>query len=281
MLDTIAILLPEKDFQIKYPERFNPHAWSIYNPTFGDKGLVKAFYNPTKAESAKGYKPRLTLFKKPYTERAPALWMRIEFSAPKMVFGNNFQELNGRDDFENVLTSLYSALTNMGVEVAYETLVKAKVTAIHYSKNILLERTTPCCLLIQALEKLDLSTKLDLTQTDFRNGGQMVKYHAGTYEIALYDKVKDLEQARKYGAKRGYENDYECMLDLFADHRKPEVLRFEIRLTAKKIRPLFKSLGFTQECTFDQLFNVSLSRAVLALLEDHYGWALCDEYRHE
>lgn len=263
MLDTIAIILPEHDFEIKYPERFNPHAWTIYNPMFGDKGMVKAVYNPTKAESVKGYKPRLTLFKKPYTERARALWLKIEFSAPKLVFGNNFQELNGRDDFETVLTALFRALSDMGIEVAYETLKNAKVTAIHYSKNILLERTTPCFLLIQALEKLDISTKLDLTQTDFRNGGQMVKYHAGTYEIALYDKVKDLEQACKYGAKRGIENDYECMNDLFLDKRKPEVLRFEIRLTGRKIKPLFYSLGFKQKCTLDELFNASLSRAVL------------------
>ncbi|MCK5384589.1 MAG: hypothetical protein KAJ29_03365 [Alphaproteobacteria bacterium] len=161
------------------------------------------------------------------------------------------------------MTALHRALSDMGIEVPYESLRYAKVSTIHYSKNILLERSTPCFLLIQALEKLDLSTKLDLTQTDFRNGGQMVKYHASSYEIALYDKVKDLEQAKKYGAKRGMETDYGDMADLFIDKRKPEVLRFEIRLTAKKIRPLFKTLGFTQSCTFDELFNATLSRAVL------------------
>jgi hypothetical protein len=262
MLDTIVISLPVHDFRIKHPDRFNPNAGVVFNPMFGDTGLIKAIYNPTKAEKARGYKPRLTLMKRPYTERTRSIWLKIEFSAPKLVFGNNFEELQD-NDLDTVLTALRRALTDMGIETTYEALRSARVSAIHYSKNILLERTTPCFLLIQALEKVDLSVKLDLTQTDFRNAGQMVKYHASTYEIALYDKVKDLEQASNYGDKRGIETDYGCMDNLFADKRKPEVLRFEARLTSKKIRPLFKTLGFTQDCTLNELFNASLSRAVL------------------
>lgn len=272
MLDTIAILLPEKDFRIIKPDRFNPNAGAIFNPMFGDGGLVKAVYNPTKAEKGRGYKPRLTLFKKPYTERARAIWLKIEFSAPKMTFGNNFEELRNRDDFEAVLTALHRALNDMGIETAHESLLNARVSMIHYSKNILLERSTPCFLLIQALEKLDLSGKLDLTQTDFRNGGQMVKYHANSFEIVLYDKVKDLEQATKYGAKRGAESDYGCMADLFEGQSKPEVLRFEARLTSKKIRSLFKTLGFKQNCVLTDLFSATLSRAVLL----HYWKVITD-----
>lgn len=262
MLDTIILNLPAHDFKICHPDRFHPHAGFIFNPVIGNAGLIKALYNPTKAEKARGYKPRLTLMRKPYTEYAHSIWLKIEFSAPKLVFGNNFEELR-HGDLDTVLTALHDALIEMGIKTAYETLRSTRVSAIHYSKNILLEHSTPCFLLIQALEKLDLSTKLDLTQTDFRNGGQMVKYHASTYEIALYDKVKDLEQASKYGDKRGIETDYGCMDDLFTDKRKPEVLRIEARLTAKKIRPLFKTLGFTQDCTLNDLFNASLSRAVL------------------
>lgn len=263
MLDTIVITLPEKDFRIVKPERFNPNAWAVFNPVFGDTGLIKAIYNPTKAEKARGYKPRLTLFKRPFTERARAIWLKIEFSAPKMIFGNNFEELRDRGDLDAVVSGLLRALTDMGIETTFEALLYAKVSAIHYSKNILLERSTPSFLLIQALEKLDLSAKLDLTQTDFRNSGQMVKYHANTYEIVLYDKVKDLEQAQKYGEKRGIEIDYDCMDDLFTEKRKPEVLRFEVRLTSKKIKPLFKTLGIRRENTLNDLFSADVSRAVL------------------
>jgi hypothetical protein len=263
MLDTIAISLPEKDFYIKYPERFSPNAKTVYNPHFGDRGLIKSIYNPTKAEKERGYKPRLTLFKRPYTERSRSIWLKIEFSAPKLVFGNNFEELGNGDDLPTVINTLLKALQFMGIETTYDILLNAKISMIHYSKNILLDRSTPCFLLIQALEKLDLSTKLDLTQTDFRNSGQMVKYHASTYEIALYDKVKDLEQAIKYGDKRGIENDYISMPDLFNHNTKPEVLRFEIRLTSKKIKPLLKKLGCKPDCTLGNLFSPDISRSVL------------------
>lgn len=263
MLDTVVLTLPEKDFFIKYGDRFTPFAGFLQNPMYGTRQMVKAVYNPTKAEKRTGYKPRLTLIKKPFTERAHAIILRIEFSAPKLLYGNNFVELRGHDDFMPVLTALHTALASMGIEVSLETLKTASVSAIHFSKNILLERETPCFLLIRELEKLDLSAKLDLTQTDFRNSGQMVKYHASTYEIALYDKVKDLQQASKYGDKRSAEIDNGSQLDLLNSLKLPEVLRFEIRLKSRKLKPLIQKIGHIGPLTFQNLFNASLSRAIL------------------
>ncbi|MBN8521460.1 MAG: hypothetical protein J0L77_06145 [Alphaproteobacteria bacterium] len=263
MLDTVVLTLPEKDFLIRHGDRFTPSAGFLQNPMYVTNQMVKAVYNPTNAEKRTGYKPRLTLIKKPFTERVKAIFLRVEFSAPKLLYGNNFVELRGHDDFMPVLTALHTALASMGIAVSLETLKAASLSAIHYSKNILLERETPCFLLIRELEKLDLSAKLDLTQTDFRNSGQMVKYHASTYEIALYDKVKDLQQASTYGDKRSAEVDNASQLDLLNSLKLPEVLRFEIRLKSRKLKPLLAQIGYTGPLTFQNLFNASLSRAVL------------------
>lgn len=263
MLDTIAINLQRDDYIIHKPERFTPHVGALTNPLFGDGGILKCYYNPTKKEKAQGYLPRITVFKKPFGDYASAVWMKIEFSAPKLVFGNNFEELNGGEDFERTITALLEALKRMGIETTCQSLINSRVAAIHYSKNIMLERDTPSSLLIQTLEKLDMSTKLDLNQTDFRNGGQMVKYHASTYEIAIYDKVKDLEQASKYGAGRGVETDYDCQFDFLSSPQKPEVLRLEIRLKSKKIKSLLSTLGFKPKTTLKELFCADLSRAIL------------------
>lgn len=262
MLDTIAINLQRDDYTIHAPERFTPHAGALTNPLFGDGGIVKCYYNPTKAEKAQGYLPRITVFKKPFGDYASAVWMKIEFSAPKVMFGNNFEELQG-EDFAALIRALLTALKRMGIETVYEVLANASVTAIHYSKNILLDRDMPCYLLIQTLQKLDISAKLDLNQTDFRNGGQMAKYHASNFEIAIYDKVKDLEQARKYGAGRGAETDYDCQHDLFAGQKTPEVLRLEVRLKSRKLKSLMKTIGANREMSLKSLFCASLSRAVL------------------
>ena len=262
MLDTIAINLQRHDYIIHAPERFTPHAGALTNPLFGDGGIVKCYYNPTKKEKAQGYLPRITVFKKPFGDYASAVWMKIEFSAPKLMFGNNFEELQG-EDLDALIRTLLAALKRMRIETTYEVLTNASVTAIHYSKNILLDRDMPCYLLIQTLQKLDMSAKLDLNQTDFRNGGQMAKYHASTYEIAIYDKVKDLEQASKYGAGRGAETDYDCQHDLFAGQKAPEVLRLEVRLKSRKAKSLLKTLGIQRDMTLKALFCASLSRAVL------------------
>lgn len=263
MLDTVVLTLPEKDFFIRHGDRFAPSAGFLQNPMYGTNQMVKAVYNPTKAEKRTGYKPRLTLIKKPFTERIKAIFLRVEFSAPKLIYGNNFVELRGHDDFLPVLTALHTALASMGIEVSLEILKSASVSAIHYSKNILLERETPCFMLIRELEKLDLSAKLDLTQTDFRNSGQMVKYHASTYEIALYDKVKDLQQASTYGDKRSAEIDNASQLDLLNSLKLPEVLRFEIRLKSRKLKSLLAQIGHAESLTFQNLFSASVSRTIL------------------
>jgi hypothetical protein len=91
----------------------------------------------------------------------------------------------------------------------------------------------------------------------------MVKYHASTYEIALYDKVKDLQQARTYGDKRSAEIDNAYQADLLNTLKMPEVLRFEIRLKSRKLKPLMQKISLTGPLTFQNLFNASLSRAIL------------------
>ena len=258
MLDTIALMLPESDFSLCNPERFAPHAGIILQRSDG-RGALKAIYILTPKEKLGGYKPQLTLYRLP----TGAINLRVQFSAPKIVRGNNFVELT-EDDKVTVLSRLNAALKGMGVIVDPNALLRAEVSKIDYSKNVLLERSTPCWLLIRALAKLDLSQRLDLSETTFRNSGQMIKYHANSYEIVIYDKVRDLEQATIYGDKRGAEAEYIGQQNLFNRHvQKPEVLRIEIRLTRRKLKNLFKKLGIVKGFTFDSLFSANISRAIL------------------
>lgn len=65
--------------------------------------------------------------------------------------------------------------------------------------------------------------------------------------------------------KRGVETDYACQTDLLGQwgQRKPEVLRFEIRLTGRKLKSLIKTWRMKNDCTLDGLFSPDLSRSVL------------------
>ena len=268
MLDTIVLMLPERAYDLRRPERFIPHASALCH-LYAGRGPQKAIYNPTALEKASGYKPRLTLYRRPSSE----ILLKIEFSAPKIVFGNNFEELRWSDQLDQVIRLLVTALETMGVSVRPTELRSAPVTAIHYSKNILLDRSTPAWLVIGTLAKIDVNQKLDLAHTTFRNGGIMAKYHSASYEICVYDKVRDLERATRHGDGRGAETDYACQTNLFANRRrKPEVIRFEVRLTARKLKTLLPRLGIERERTLSELFSADLSQAILL----HYWRQMTD-----
>ena len=108
MLDTIVLTLDQDQFELDEPERFSPSAQGLLVPPYyrlGARGHFSCKQNPTRTDLKAGrYLPRLTLSKR-WLRSSFALTLRIEFSAPKLIFGNNFDELRSRD-FERVLAAL-------------------------------------------------------------------------------------------------------------------------------------------------------------------------------
>jgi hypothetical protein len=191
--------------------------------------------------------------------------LRIEFSIPKLLFGNNFDEVE-ESHFEQVIKRLYETLYSMSVIVAPHFLQDAPVSAIHYSKNIVLTDYLTPSLILKELSKINLNLKLDLNQTDFRNEGHSLKFRANSYEISLYDKKKDLQKA-KTSEKRAMERDNEIQLELF-DQWKPkapfEVLRMEIRLNKRaKINQIFNKLKIISDLSFRSVFKKDIAQRVL------------------
>ena len=68
MLDTIALSLDQRQFEIVSPERFSPSAAGLLRPPFyplGSRGNFTCVQNATKADFNAGiYLPRLTLTKR-------------------------------------------------------------------------------------------------------------------------------------------------------------------------------------------------------------------------
>ncbi|KKQ41577.1 MAG: hypothetical protein US60_C0035G0001, partial [Microgenomates group bacterium GW2011_GWC1_37_8] len=191
--------------------------------------------------------------------------LKIELSLPKLLFGNNFDELS-IDDFDPVTKLLKSRLKDMGVMVWEKFLLNAPVSAIHYSKNIPLTDGSTPHYLISKINEANIKLSLDINQTDYRNDGHSYKWHANSYEVAFYDKIKDLEMAKK-SEKRAVERDNALQLSLFDTFEKRkqlEVLRMEVRLNKRqKIKQLFRTLGIQSELTYKNLFSPSISQQVL------------------
>jgi hypothetical protein len=266
MIDTVILLIPEKDFKISNYDAFNPSARNLFEPPFYklSKGYVSCINNPSKKEIKAGnYKPRLTLNKR-ILKGGFSIALKIEFSAPKMIFGNNFNELE-ESDFEELLQTLHNKLIEMSVVIDIQVLRRAEIVGIHFGKNIILKNTT-ANLVINTIGKLEVTKRLDNGTTDFRNNGQAIRFHTNNYELTFYDKMKDLEQA-KISEKRSMEKDTQGMLNLFTKEEiiRNEVLRMELRLgKKKKLKEVLRQVGVNPKSTqFDSLFNKEIAKRCL------------------
>lgn len=256
MLDTIAINLTDDMYIIFDKTRFHPLTQSC-----GRIFFRKWVRNPSKGEiSQYGYLPRLTFIERPSNHI-----LKVEFSAPKLIFGNNFDELEEKD-FEKVIDTLKMRLKLIGVNIFERLLVNAPISAIHYSKNIPLTDGSIPYSYLKELSKINLNQRLDLNQTDFRNEGHSLKFRSNTFEIAFYDKLKDLKQAR-ISEKKSIEKDNYIQLNLFEEVKilRPfEVLRLEIRFNNRQtIKQKLKLLKIDEGLTFNKLFNKTISQKVL------------------
>lgn len=268
MIDTIVLVLKQGMFTIIEPDRFEPSARWLKDDSlsFGGRGYIPSKQNPTPSELKNGiYKPRLTLTKRMNGYRNFEVTLKIEFSLPKLIFGNNFDELENKD-FDAIIEKLRLLLKDMGVVVFSVKLGEAMVSAVHYSKNIPLTDGSTPYQYIKKIAEANIKLSLDVNQTDFRNDGHSFKWHANSYEVAFYDKLKDLN-ASKISEKRAIERDNAIQLSLFdtlQEQRPFEVLRMEVRLgTRQKIRQTLKSIRVNSEPTFRTLFSAQISQTIL------------------
>lgn len=265
MIDTVRLILDEGTFVIQRPWLFQPNAQGILDMAKSARGsgLIKAVLNPSKDDLKNGnYSPRLTLRRRPpnVTE------LVIEFSIPKLLYGNNFDEVS-EHDFGALMAKLTEKLADVGVYVRHQDLKYAPVGAIHYGKNIVLSRHTLCQSLIRMLNKVQVNLWFDVNKVDFRNEGHLYKVHSNHFELAFYDKVKDLKQAQK-SEKRAYETDTVIqgnLFDYFEVATEMQVLRMEVRLnTRTQIKRKLLGLGMLgDDLRFQALFKQSIAQAIL------------------
>jgi len=245
MLDTIVLTIPKGQYHIFEPDKFQPL-------------LTRGAYvqNPTKEDKLNGiYKPRLTII-----PRGLDLPLRVEFSAPKLIYGNNIDEIE-ETDFDKVAETLKDRLTEMGVKILRFNIDNAPVSTIHYSKNFPLSDYIPASLIIKELGKINLNGKLDLNNTHFRNDGHAIYYYSSSYHIIFYDKLTDIKTPVKRAVDKDKTFQQLSLFDTFKEEKmKNEILRFEFRLTN---RQKLKSVINDKTPTFQTIFNQSLAQKVL------------------
>ena len=198
MIDTVKILLTYSG-QPKWVKEA-----ILFSNLDANKGVFVAYNNPNVTYKKLGiYQPRLTYTERPKGRHIKSYQLAIEFSAPKLLFGNNFTELTDAD-FDAVIAKLVEVLrTTYGVWEFPHRLAEAQVGKIDYSKNIVFTDRTPVSTITEILRKADISRRYDVQHTNFKNGGHVYHIHTNALDIAFYDKVADLRQNR-VSEKRSY-----------------------------------------------------------------------------
>lgn len=259
MLDTIILTIPKNDFCI-LDDKFKPLFDSLKNAA----GFAKCVNNPAAEDKKLGiYKPRLTALKRRFD-----IGLKIEFSAPKLLFGDNVNEL-GEKDFDNLIAILATRIKEMGVGIfaSAKTIENAPVSGFHASKNIVLTRGYTAGFAIRELSKINLNQKLDLEKTTFRNSGESLQFYANRHALVFYDKIIDLAKPEKRAIDKDQTSQQFSLFDYIKQNQTGlELLRMETRLSHKtKMNEILQKVGYAPNPAFKDIFKKEVCQKVLKL----------------
>lgn len=255
MLDTYILDIPMGSYKVFDLDKFKPSVKNL--PMF--TGYAKFVNNPTTADKNSGiYKPKLTIYK-----RGIEATLRIEASAGKIINNNNLLEIT-ENDFGKQLKMLQEKVLSMGVRVALSVLEKGIVAGFHPSKNILITGGYLAMSVITELAKVNLTEKMDLSQTKFRNSGHGLQYYAKSHSLVFYDKNYDLTKSEN----RAFDSDQRMqrmsLFDYLIKKERPEILRMEARLSEKpKMNSVLAELGYKINPIFSDIFKTAVCKDIL------------------
>lgn len=259
MIDTVAPMLNQKNYKVTNHNRFTPPTDGLFERS-QIHGAFQGFHqNPLKDAP---YSPRLDIYARKRGRELEAS-LKSEFSAPKLLYSNNVDEVC-EGDFDRVVDKWQERLEGMDVLARKEGLEEAPVSIVHFSKNIPLSGGYTSSLAIAEFAKLDLNGKLKIRQTDYGNDGRLLRFRCGTYEIVFYDKMHDIQLPTTTAFDKDAPPQQLSLLESYKPGRIPELLRFEVRFTKKqKLNSMLKELGFKENPTFKDIFRKDVSQAVL------------------
>lgn len=263
MLDTIILQIPEENFVIT-----NKEAFSLPFDEFktSRRSFLKSVSVRTFKDKMTGiYKPRITLIK-----RGRLIFLKIEFSAPKLIFNNNIDEIS-TNDFSKVLDTLQKRLNTMGIDIDSNTLSNSEVLSFHPSKNIELNQGFTASYVINELGKANITKVLDLDVKNFRNTGHALQYYSNSHSFIIYDKIADLIKPKGRATDKDKINNQMTILNKLRQQKHtPEILRLEVRLSKKrKMNQILQKINYPINPQFKDLFDKNLNKKIIAYYWDH------------
>ncbi len=252
MIDTIILLIPKEELS----SNEELIRWELHSKT---KQYEKVIRNPSKEEkNTNKYFPKITGYIRKYPSFSKKV--RIEFSAPKLLYLNNLEELEDKD-FSLVIKILQERLQIMGINASLSVLENASISSVHFSKNILLKDNYTVNYIISEVNKINVCQNLDLARARFVNNGQSLYIHSNSHQFTMYDKIADLNKKKKRAIDKDQTSYQKTLFKEFQQRKEfQEIIRFELRFNnKKKLRKILNDLGYEKELTFKNMFDSKMS----------------------
>lgn len=280
MIDTIKLMIPLNSVKILNPEYFTPNFNISKFPLkqvsedgfFSCDQLIPPDHIRKRSLHKLLYFPRLKI--KRINTRGMLddngnkmsrflEFLKIEFSIPKLLFQNNFEEVT-TGDIDRIIEILIERLIQMGVLVTSEAILGSKVIGVHFGKNIIIDEYADCYFLLKAVSQADITNRLEFGQTEYRNDGHLVRFRANNHELCFYDKVKDLESAINKAKSRSIEQDQEIQADMIKKLKDKQILRMEVRINdMKKYSALCKVMNINPPVKlFEYVFDLNIAKKI-------------------
>lgn len=212
------------------------------------------------------YLPKIEVFEALNDKRDGLVYtLQATFSVPKLLFGNSVEEVD-ENDLGQVVSAFRKALRGAGIEVSDEAVKNARVSAAHFCKNVLLPREIRMQEIIAELKRMDISKAVDITELEYKHGGQVLHVYSKTVSRVFYDKVIDATRTKAKRKDKGRMDLERALIDRYGLGRR-EIFRYEYRLPKNQTlkRDVNAVLGreYATPVLLKDLFTPNLCKTVL------------------
>lgn len=265
MIDTLCFDIKEGLYIIKAPDMFSPSAQILKQKPVLLYGKHICPKNKL-SENKDLYYPQVILYEETYTS-VRRVNLQVECSVPKFLKGDNLFSI--REDQKQLFAlKMAGVLSEMGVDVKPDIILSASIKKLHVAHNMLMR--VPVCMV---LDELSIASSLkydpDTQKDTFKNGGEEYHIHHKAYELAFYDKAKDVERLQRSDkmAINGTINPNYIIYQQCLKEQYHNILRIEYRLNDRKyVKKTVNSVlvrHTNTTVTVEDCFNNDLTKQIL------------------
>lgn len=274
-MDTVIIKIHgPKKFKIKKLDWFMPelHSRKYENLSPAEKNLpanrhyLRRFILKPPYEQP-FYIPQIEVFETLLRDKRQIKYvMKIQFSIPKLLYGNSLQEVAEKDS-QRAYSTLQSCLEKLGINVEADAIVDSMVSAVHFCKNVPLPRDIRMQEIINELMLVDLGKAVDVTGRSYKQGGLTLNLYSGVIGRVFYDKISDSIRPKNKRTDKDPVDPEREIVERFG-LESVEVFRYEYRIKSaqtvkREMNKVLERDDKTEFVVFRELFAEGLFKKMI------------------